>query len=248
MVRHGILRAFLLAISIGLGSGGPASAQMYPPPDDGYDAPPPPVARHGRWPSRRDIQAAYPPAGADEYGEPDAAVPSDPMVRGRGGALAPSDRSLEQDSGQTTKAIVDYPTRQAAGTIVIDTARRKLFVVQGGGQAISYGIGVGREGFSWKGMARVGRKSEWPAWIPPVEMLRRRPELPTRMKGGIDNPLGARALYLFQGSADTMYRIHGTNEPDSIGHAVSSGCIRMLNTDVIDLYRRIPVGTRVVVL
>ena len=118
----------------------------------------------------------------------------------------------------------------------------------GGGKAIRYGVGVGREGFSWKGQATVGRKQEWPDWHPPKEMRLRQPELPEKMPGGPENPLGARALYLFEGNRDTLYRIHGTAEPWSIGTNVSSGCIRMLNEEVIDLYLRTPIGTRVVVL
>ena len=146
--------------------------------------------------------------------------------------------------------MVEVPneTRQPPGTIVIDTASRHLYYTQPGGKALQYGIGVGREGFAWKGIAKVERKSEWPDWIPPSDMLKRRPDLPLRMSGGMDNPLGARALYLFEGNRDTLFRIHGTNEPDTIGKAVSSGCIRMMNGDVIDLYNRVPVGTKVVVL
>jgi lipoprotein-anchoring transpeptidase ErfK/SrfK len=144
--------------------------------------------------------------------------------------------------------MVSNPTNEPAGTIVIDTRDRHLYLVQANGRAIQYGIGVGRQGFEWKGVAHVGRKSEWPRWIPPKEMLKRRPDLPEEMDGGLENPLGARALYLFQGSKDTLFRIHGTNEPDTIGRAVSSGCIRMMNADVIDLYHRVKVGTRVVVL
>lgn len=245
MLRKGLL-CFCLAASLGAAMASPVAAQIYPP-EDGYDDPAPPPPRGYRLPSRRDIDASYPP-DAYGYGDPAAPLPVDPSLRERGAASAPNDRMLEEDSNQTTRAMVEYPTSQAPGTIVIDTTRRRLFVVERGGQAISYGIGVGREGFAWKGLARVGRKAEWPAWIPPADMLRRRPELPERMEGGIENPLGARALYLFQGSTDTLFRIHGTNEPDSIGKAVSSGCIRMLNNDVIDLYRRIPVGTRVVVI
>jgi hypothetical protein len=143
---------------------------------------------------------------------------------------------------------VPNPTGEPAGTIVINTNERNLYLVQPGGTAIRYGIGVGREGFTWKGTAQVGRKSEWPRWIPPKDMLKRRPDLPEEMDGGLDNPLGARALYLFQGKKDTLFRIHGTNEPDSIGKAVSSGCIRLMNADVIDLYQRVHIGTRVVVL
>ncbi len=155
---------------------------------------------------------------------------------------------LGPNGNRTTREEVSNPTRQPPGTIVIDTSTRHLYYTEANGQALRYGIGVGREGFAWKGVAKVERKAEWPAWIPPSDMLKRRPDLPTRMEGGIDNPLGARALYLFQGSRDTLFRIHGTNEPDTIGKAVSSGCIRMMNADVIDLYRRVPVGTKVVVL
>jgi lipoprotein-anchoring transpeptidase ErfK/SrfK len=131
----------------------------------------------------------------------------------------------------------------APGTIVINTSERRLYLVQGGGQALSYGIGVGRDGFRWSGTHRITAKREWPAWTPPSEMLRRRPDLPRHMPGGIENPLGARAMYL----GSTLYRIHGSNEPETIGQAVSSGCFRMTNEDVVDLYNRVSVGTTVVV-
>lgn len=131
----------------------------------------------------------------------------------------------------------------APGTIVISTSQRRLYYVLGGGQAIRYGVGVGREGFSWSGTKTVTMKREWPDWRPPAQMLRRRPDLPRYMPGGIDNPLGSRALYL----GSSLYRIHGSNEPDTIGAAVSSGCIRMTNRDVMDLYDRVRVGTRVIV-
>jgi lipoprotein-anchoring transpeptidase ErfK/SrfK len=131
-----------------------------------------------------------------------------------------------------------------AGTVVISTTHRRLYYVLGGGRAIEYGVGVGRQGFTWSGTKRVSRKSEWPDWTPPPQMLKRRPDLPRHMVGGMDNPLGARALYL--GSSN--YRIHGSNEPGTIGAAVSSGCIRMTNRDVVDLYGRVKVGTKVVVL
>lgn len=131
-----------------------------------------------------------------------------------------------------------------AGEIVISTKERRLYYVLGGGRAIEYGVGVGREGFTWSGVKRISRKREWPDWRPPAPMLRRRPDLPRYMAGGVENPLGARALYL--GSSD--YRIHGSNEPDTIGAAVSSGCIRMTNNDVIDLYGRVRVGAKVTVL
>ena len=134
---------------------------------------------------------------------------------------------------------------------MVDPGQRYLYLVQGNGKAIRYGIGVGREGFGWNGEATIQRKQQWPWWYPPVEM-QARDERARRyangMEGGPSNPLGARALYLYKGGRDTLYRIHGTNEPQSIGRAVSSGCIRMLNADVIDLYDRVPIGTRVVVL
>ena len=164
----------------------------------------------------------------------------------------PDHRASDDDLGETanrhTAVEVSNPTRQPAGTIVIDTASRHLYLVQQGGRALQYGIGVGRQGFSWHGTARIERKAEWPSWTPPREMVKRRPDLPDHMAGGIENPLGARAMYLFQGDRDTLFRIHGTNEPDTIGQAVSSGCIRMNNADVIDLYQRVSVGTKVVVL
>ena len=138
---------------------------------------------------------------------------------------------------------VYFRTNEPPGTIVVHTEERFLYVVQGNGQAIRYGIGVGREGFQWQGLLKVSRKTEWPDWRPPPEMIERQPYLPRFMAGGPGNPLGARALYL----GDTVYRIHGTNQPTTIGHAVSSGCFRLVNRDVIDLYDRIPVGTKVIV-
>ena len=136
---------------------------------------------------------------------------------------------------------------ERAGTISIDTNRRFLYLGQPGRTALRYGIGVGRRGFAGSGTAQVKRKAKWPSWTPPAEMLRRRPDLPDFMEGGIDNPLGARALYLFHGERDTLFRIHGTNEPGTIEKAVSSGCIRLLNEDVYDLYNRVPTGTLVTV-
>jgi lipoprotein-anchoring transpeptidase ErfK/SrfK len=142
------------------------------------------------------------------------------------------------------KQTVSYSTREAPGTIVIDTPNKYLYYVLGNGQAIRYGVGVGREGFTWSGVRAIERKTEWPDWIPPAEMIARQPYLPRFMAGGESNPLGARAMYI----GGTLYRIHGTNAPSTIGHNVSSGCIRMLNADVIDLYGRVNVGTKVVVL
>ncbi len=145
---------------------------------------------------------------------------------------------------QFRKQEVAYSGPEAPGTIVIDTGRHFLFLVEADGRALRYGVGVGRPGFEWAGVKTVTRKAEWPEWIPPEEMLRRRPDLPKRLAGGPHNPLGARALYL----GSTLYRIHGTNDPSSIGQDVSSGCIRMTNEDVIDLYNRAPVGTKVIVM
>ena len=142
------------------------------------------------------------------------------------------------------RQIVNYPAQYAAGTVVIDTAQTQLYYVLGNGKAIRYGIGVGRDGFRWSGSETVTRKAEWPDWTPPAEMILRQPYLARWMAGGEGNPLGARAIYL----GNTVYRIHGTNMPDTIGERVSSGCIRMLNADVVDLYDRIDVGTKIVVL
>jgi lipoprotein-anchoring transpeptidase ErfK/SrfK len=138
---------------------------------------------------------------------------------------------------------VFYRTNEPAGTIVVDTADRFLYLIQGNNRAIRYGIGVGREGFQWQGALRITRKAEWPDWTPPPEMIQRQPYLPRFMAGGPGNPMGARALYL----GTTVYRIHGTNQPQTIGSAVSSGCFRLVNNDVIDLYGRVPAGTRVIV-
>jgi lipoprotein-anchoring transpeptidase ErfK/SrfK len=142
------------------------------------------------------------------------------------------------------RQVVDYSGAEPAGTIVIDTRERFLYLVESSRQALRYGIGVGRPGFAWAGTKHVSMKREWPDWVPPDDMLRRRPDLPRYMPGGPENPLGARALYL----GSSLYRIHGSNEPWTIGTAVSSGCIRMRNQDVIDLYDRVKVGTKVVVI
>jgi lipoprotein-anchoring transpeptidase ErfK/SrfK len=149
---------------------------------------------------------------------------------------------------QPTRTIVDDPTGERAGTITIDTKNRYLYLSMERGRAMRYGVGVGREGFAWSGRAHIGRRAEWPAWTPPAAMRLRRPDLPRVMEGGLANPLGARAMYLYNSHGDTMFRIHGTNEPDTIGRAVSSGCVRLLNDDVVDLYSRVKVGAPVVVL
>jgi lipoprotein-anchoring transpeptidase ErfK/SrfK len=142
------------------------------------------------------------------------------------------------------KQLVEYHGKEGAGTIVVDTPNKFLFLVQGDGKALRYGIGVGRPGFTWSGVKTISAKKEWPAWTPPPEMLARRPDLPRHMEGGPQNPLGARAMYL----GSSLYRIHGSNEPWTIGTNVSSGCIRMRNEDVMDLYGRVGVGTRVIVI
>ncbi|HZH51104.1 MAG TPA: L,D-transpeptidase [Microvirga sp.] len=191
-------------------------------------------------------------------------APVDPMTgypyetreyRRSGTAVAALPQDYESDYGfdnsidyaiapQFQRQIVSYRGNERPGTIIVDTPRKFLYLVQEGGRAIRYGIGVGRPGFEWAGVKRVTMKREWPDWRPPAEMRKRRPDLPKYMEGGPDNPLGARALYL----GSSLYRIHGTNEPHTIGQAVSSGCIRMLNKDVIDLYSRVKVGTKVVVI
>ncbi|MDB5591241.1 L,D-transpeptidase [Enterovirga sp.] len=155
----------------------------------------------------------------------------------QGGAYQPQ-------AAPSQRRAVEFSSRYAPGTIVISTEQRRLYLVTGRGEAIEYAVGVGRPGFEWRGAKTITRKAEWPSWRPPAEMLRRRPDLPRYMSGGEDNPLGARALYL----GSSLYRIHGSNEPETIGQAVSSGCIRMTNEDVIDLYRRVRVGTKVVVM
>jgi lipoprotein-anchoring transpeptidase ErfK/SrfK len=176
-------------------------------------------------------------------------------VSGEAHAL-PSVRMADLDPA-FIRMTVSYRTGEAPGTIIIDPTNRYLYLIQDGGLAIRYGVGVGRQGFGWSGSANVHDKQQWPDWYPPKEMLARQPELMAHMNelqgglgmpGGTRNPLGARALYLWQGNKDTLYRIHGTAEPWTIGRSVSSGCIRMIDQDVIDLYERVPVGAKVIVL
>ena len=157
---------------------------------------------------------------------------------------APEENGLTGLPRDLRRQSVNYPTKAAAGSVVVDIAQTFLYYVLGDGTAIRYGIGVGREGFTWSGSQAVTRKAEWPDWTPPQEMIARQPYLPRWMAGGEGNPLGARAIYL----GSTVYRIHGTNMPETIGQKVSSGCIRMLNEDVIDLYSRVDVGTKIIVL
>jgi lipoprotein-anchoring transpeptidase ErfK/SrfK len=171
----------------------------------------------------------------------------DPSAAGTMAAFPPEVRPetgpKKQLPPQFRRTLVDYSTKEPAGTIIIDTPNTYLYLVLGQGKALRYGIGVGREGFTWSGTERVTRMAEWPDWTPPEEMIVRQPYLPRFMAGGDTNPLGARALYL----GKTIYRIHGTNQPSTIGTFVSSGCIRLTNDDVTDLFTRVKVGTRVVV-
>ena len=159
-------------------------------------------------------------------------------------APIPARESAQPQQGAIPREIVSWNGPEAPGAMVVSTQERRLYLVLGDGKAMRYGVGVGRPGFEWSGAKTVTNKREWPDWTPPPEMLRRRPDLPRHMAGGPENPLGARAMYL----GSSLYRIHGSNEPDTIGQAVSSGCIRMTNDDVMDLYERAKVGTKVVVM
>jgi lipoprotein-anchoring transpeptidase ErfK/SrfK len=176
------------------------------------------------------------------FATPAAAITAiDPLTRQ---PLYSVEEALKAQAAPVQREVVGFDGRYAPGTIVVSTSERRLWFVLGNGQAVQYGVGVGRPGFTWGGTHSVTMKREWPDWRPPAAMLKRRPDLPRYMKGGPDNPLGARALYI----GSTIYRIHGSNEPETIGEAVSSGCIRMTNEDVTDLYSRAKVGARVVVL
>jgi lipoprotein-anchoring transpeptidase ErfK/SrfK len=171
---------------------------------------------------------------------PDVSPASSPGLRS-----APDDENENpQLPARLQRQIVKFPTHEAPGTVIIDTANTFLYYILGSGKAIRYGIGVGREGFTWSGVKSVARKAEWPDWYPPTQMIVRQPYLPRMVAGGQGNPLGARAIYI----GGTEYRIHGTNDPTSIGKRASSGCIRLLNDDVIDLYNRVTLGARVIVL
>jgi lipoprotein-anchoring transpeptidase ErfK/SrfK len=210
-------------------------------PAQAYAPPPPPVSNGGGFFGalfgRLGQPAAYQPATPDyQQGAPLGYAPS-----GQGDMANPAAYSVDP---KYDRQMVDYPTDEPAGTIVVDTPNKFLYLVEGGGKALRYGIGVGRPGFTWAGVKTITAKREWPDWRPPADMLERRPDLPRYMPGGIDNPLGARAMYL----GSTLYRIHGSNEPWTIGTNVSSGCIRMRNEDVEDLYGRVKVGTKVVVI
>jgi len=200
-----------------------------------------------------DVIGAAAPASADVTGSIQgppaarttaAAPPPTTVVAGLPPEDQPEQGPAKQLPPQFQRQLVDFSTTEPAGTIIIDTPNTYLYLVMGRGKALRYGIGVGREGFTWSGTERISRVKEWPDWFPPAEMIERQPYLPRFMAGGDTNPLGARALYL----GNTLYRIHGTNQPSTIGTFVSSGCIRLTNDDIADLYDRVGVGTRVVVL
>ena len=183
------------------------------------------------------VAISQPAAARDRYPQQDFVVQEAPFggfFRGFG---------LGASSGPVQRAYVNFNGNYKPGSIVISTSQRRLYFITAPGEAIRYGIGVGRDGFRWGGVHRVTAKKEWPSWTPPAQMLRRRPDLPRHMEGGPDNPLGARAIYL----GSTLYRIHGSNEPETTGQAVSSGCFRMVNDDVVDLYNRVSVGATVYV-
>ncbi len=182
-----------------------------------------------------------------------SAFASDPATRPKPARRVARQRTKSaHPSTYKGKEVVAFDTTEAPGTIIVDTGQRALFLVMEDGEAMKYGVGVGRAGFGWKGSAHIKRKAKWPAWYPTANMRRRawkkhRKKLPRMVKGGPKNPLGARALYLYQGNRDTLYRIHGTNNPASIGHARSSGCIRLLNEEIIDLHKRAKIGAKVIV-
>jgi lipoprotein-anchoring transpeptidase ErfK/SrfK len=231
----------------------PPSSQPYSAPDSRFPPqPPPPGSPPGfrppagvsGGPPGPDVTGTVPAPAAQEQA-PAAGPRSDPTVVA---ALPPEDQPEQGPPAplppQFQRQLVDYQTTEPAGTIIVDTPHTYLFLIMGHGKALRYGIGVGREGFTWTGTERISRMKEWPDWFPPKEMIERQPYLPRFMAGGESNPLGARALYL----GNTLYRIHGTNQPSTIGTFVSSGCIRLTNQDIEDLYDRVQVGTRVVVL
>jgi lipoprotein-anchoring transpeptidase ErfK/SrfK len=201
----------------------------YPPQDDGAPRPPGAIGAPANV-----TGSVQPPIGADGRPMVMSALPPDEQPELAPAQLAPNLRRQE----------VAFPTKEPAGTLIVDTSHTYLYYVLGGGRAIRYGVRVGRDGFTWTGVQKISRKAEWPDWHPPTEMIERQPYLPRFMAGGPGNPLGARAMYL----GATVYRIHGTNQPSTIGKFVSSGCIGMLNEDVSDLFDRVKVGTRVVVL
>jgi lipoprotein-anchoring transpeptidase ErfK/SrfK len=185
---------------------------------------------------------AAPTAATAQYGTPPEMRMTRPTIRDAEPGAVPRG-GVEVIPAVYRRQPVFYRSSEAPGTIIIDTSERFLYLIQPNNVALRYGIGVGRDGFQWNGLLKISRKAEWPDWTPPPEMIERQPYLPRFMAGGPGNPMGARALYL----GGTIYRIHGTNAPETIGHAVSSGCFRLVNDEVTDLYERVPVGTKVVV-
>lgn len=181
------------------------------------------------------------PAAATAQPRPAATIPETMDIGDEPGRVSTEEVSITE--GPYARQMVLFRSSEPPGTVVIHSGERFLYVVQGNGRALRYGIGVGREGFTWSGQVKVSRKAEWPDWRPPPEMLQRQPYLPRFMAGGPGNPMGSRALYL----GSTVFRIHGTNQPETIGQAISSGCFRLANGDIADLYDRIPVGTKVVI-
>jgi lipoprotein-anchoring transpeptidase ErfK/SrfK len=247
-----LLLAALAASALGTGSALAAPLSLSLENSDTYARPPAGEAREVRYAAAGApnlgggfIQFLFnggpAPARSVPYAAPSA---GDPWMRARGEPPEWAEARRTEMDPRYRRQVVDYDGGEKPGTIIIDTPRRFLYLVQDGNRAVRYGIGVGRPGFTWAGVKQVSAKREWPDWTPPPEMLRRRPDLPRHMTGGPENPLGARALYL----GSSLYRIHGSNEPWTIGTAVSSGCIRMRNEDVIDLYERVGVGTKVVVI
>ena len=198
-------------------------------------------APHGRWAlALVALFGSFVTAHA-QFGTPEELRRSTPTVADRDPGYVPSD-TVELDPAYRHQPVY-YRTHEPPGTIIIDTSDRFLYFIQPNNVAIRYGIGVGRDGFQWQGLLKVSRKAEWPDWTPPPEMIQRQPYLPRFMAGGPGNPMGARALYL----GNTVYRIHGTNAPETIGQAVSSGCFRLVNDEITDLFARVPVGTKVII-
>ncbi|OLP54549.1 hypothetical protein BJF92_03890 [Rhizobium rhizosphaerae] len=183
---------------------------------------------------------------------PAHAFPAAPVAARANSAVIKASAQERKPARQFWRTKVRLRTDEAPGTVIVDTNNKFLYYVEGNNRATRYGIGVGREGFGWSGIVQVGRKSEWPSWRPPAEMIARERKkghiLPEVQEGGVNNPLGARALYLYKGGRDTIFRIHGTNQPWTIGQNMSSGCIRMMNEDVTDLYAKAPIGTKVIVI
>jgi lipoprotein-anchoring transpeptidase ErfK/SrfK len=233
-------------------AGAPNLILPYPDEADQADEaplPPPPFVRGRAFDAPdADEEVVRPPGHVRGAAPAGPAATPEPVPPAATAALPPEDQpetgNPKELPPNLRRQLVDFPTREPAGTIIIDTPNTYLYLVLGRGQAIRYGIGVGREGFTWAGTERISKMKEWPDWFPPKEMIERQPYLPRMMAGGPGNPLGARALYL----GHTLYRIHGTNQPSTIGKFVSSGCIRLLNADIEDLYSRVQVGSHVVVM